>query len=124
MKGKERGDRVADEESSGRNTIEALRQSTISFVPVHRSDARADDKVDWCAIVRCVKGKERDGEVEEKGSYDANEIEALHESAMPFAPVHRSDAQADGVGVPAAIDAEEGDMRRSIGGRRRRWWRK
>ncbi|KAK9112100.1 hypothetical protein Scep_019619 [Stephania cephalantha] len=110
--------RVADKESSGENAIEALHQSVTPFVPAHRSDARADGRVDWCAIERCMKGKERGVGVTEEGSHDGNEIEALHESATPFAPVHRSDARADGVGVRPAVDAEEGERRRSRRGRR------
>ncbi|KAK9148121.1 hypothetical protein Scep_006878 [Stephania cephalantha] len=42
MKGNERGGRVADEESHNGNEIEALYESAMSFVPVHRSDARTD----------------------------------------------------------------------------------
>ncbi|KAK9119348.1 hypothetical protein Scep_017441 [Stephania cephalantha] len=42
MKGKKRGDEVAEEESHDGNEIEALHESTTPFVPVHRSEARAD----------------------------------------------------------------------------------
>ncbi|KAK9158544.1 hypothetical protein Scep_005118 [Stephania cephalantha] len=80
IKGKERGggvadeesnDGVTDEESSGGNAIEALHQSVMPFVPVHRSNARADDRVDRCAIERCMKGNERGGGVADEGSQDA-----------------------------------------------------
>ncbi|KAK9166529.1 hypothetical protein Scep_001720 [Stephania cephalantha] len=36
MKGKERGNKVAEEESHGGNEIEALHKSVIPFMPVHR----------------------------------------------------------------------------------------
>ncbi|KAK9084020.1 hypothetical protein Scep_030491 [Stephania cephalantha] len=113
MKGKERGDGVADEESndgvaeeesSGGNAIEALHQSAMPFVPVHQSDARADGRVDRCAIERCMKGKKGGGGVAEEGSHCGNEIKALHESAMPFAP--RKDI---GGGVAEDDDDESGD---------------
>ncbi|KAK9114401.1 hypothetical protein Syun_021198 [Stephania yunnanensis] len=127
MKGNEKGSGVSDVESSGRvadeersdiNEIEAFHQSVIPFVPVHRGEARADDTIDRCAIERCMKGKERGDRVVEEGSHGGNEIEALHQPIMPFAPVHRSDARADGVGVRAAVDVEEEERQRSHGGRR------
>ncbi|KAK9125704.1 hypothetical protein Scep_014550 [Stephania cephalantha] len=65
---------------------------------------------------RCMKGKARGGRVAEEESHDGNEIEALHESTMPFVPVHRGEAQADGdVGVQAVYKGE-GQRRRSRGG--------
>ncbi|KAK9104828.1 hypothetical protein Scep_021672 [Stephania cephalantha] len=70
----------------------------MQFVAVHRGEVRA--AVSLCE--RCMKGKERGGEVVEEESHDGNEIEALHESAMPFVPVHRGEARADGVGSTGA----------------------
>ncbi|KAK9133113.1 hypothetical protein Scep_012641 [Stephania cephalantha] len=40
----------------------------------------------------CMKGKEIGGGVAEEESHGGNEIEAPHESAMPFVPVHRGEA--------------------------------
>ncbi|KAK9134510.1 hypothetical protein Syun_013840 [Stephania yunnanensis] len=53
---------------------------------------------------RCMKGKARGGRVAEEENQGGNEIEALHESAMPFVLVLRGEAQADGdVGVQAVL---------------------
>ncbi|KAK9133219.1 hypothetical protein Scep_012747 [Stephania cephalantha] len=50
MKGKERGGRVADEESHNGNEIEPLHESAMSVVLVHRGEARADDGVGVRAV--------------------------------------------------------------------------
>ncbi|KAK9100158.1 hypothetical protein Scep_023588 [Stephania cephalantha] len=66
---------------------------------------------------RCMKGKARGGRVAEEESDGGNEIVALHESAMPFVPVHRGEARADGdVGVQAVYEGEGQRRRSSEGG--------
>ncbi|KAK9142134.1 hypothetical protein Syun_011534 [Stephania yunnanensis] len=65
---------------------------------------------------RCMKGKARGGRVVEEESHSSNEIEALHESVIPFVSVHRGEARADGdIGVQAMYKGE-GERRRSRGG--------
>ncbi|KAK9151606.1 hypothetical protein Syun_009915 [Stephania yunnanensis] len=88
MKEKARGGRVAEEESHGGSEIEALHESVVPFMPVHRGVARADGdvgvqvstgaKLELTVTVceqRWMKTKDGVGEVAEDESHDSNEMD-------------------------------------------------
>ncbi|KAK9132689.1 hypothetical protein Scep_012217 [Stephania cephalantha] len=114
MKGKERGGGVADEESNGgvadeesssKNAIEALHESVMVFVSVHRSDVRSDGRVDRCAIERCMKGKERCGGVAEEGNHSGGGV-AEDDDDESGDEIDRDD-DGDGGGDSAGDDDDE-----------------
>ncbi|KAK9162210.1 hypothetical protein Syun_003112 [Stephania yunnanensis] len=70
---------------------------------------------------RCLRGKARGNRVGEEESQGDNEIEALHEFAMPFVPVHRGEARANSdVDVQAVYEGEGWKRRSRRGGELRR----